>query len=113
MNKKIVYTSKVTSENFEEFVKEEGVSVVDVYTIWCGPCMVLSPIIDALAADFTEEGANVKVGKMDADANHEKLVELGIMSIPTILIYKNGDLLDKHTGAIPKDKLKEMIKKHV
>lgn len=109
----MVYVSKVTSENFEDFIMNKGLSVIDIYASWCGPCMVLSPIIDQLAADFTEEGANIKVGKMDADTNHDKLVELGIMSIPTILIYKNGELVEKHTGAIPKDKLKEMIKKHV
>lgn len=113
MSQKIVYVSQVSTQNYEEFTKGEGVIVVDVWAKWCGPCMVLSPIIDQLAADFTEEGANIRVGKMDADSNHEKLVELGIMSIPTILIYKNGELAERHTGAIPKEKLRDMIKKHV
>jgi thioredoxin 1 len=113
MDTKIVYTSNISSENYNDFINEGGVAVVDVYATWCGPCMVLSPIIDQLAADFTADGSKVRVGKIDADINHDKVVELGIMSIPTILIYKDGDLVDKHTGSIPKEKLREMIKKHI
>ncbi len=113
MSAKIVYVSKVDSENYEEFIKNDGINVVDVWDLWCGPCMVLSPIIDQIAADFTEEGVNIKIGKMQAGTNRDKLIELGITSIPTILIYKNSELVEKHIGAIPKDKLKDMIKKHV
>jgi len=113
MSTKMVYVSEVNTANFEEFSKTKGVIVIDIWAKWCGPCLVLSPIIDALAADFTEEGANIRVGKMDADANRDKIVDLGVMSIPTILIYKDGELVDKHTGAIPKEKLREFIKKHI
>jgi thioredoxin 1 len=113
MSTKIVYVSEVNGQNFEEFTKTEGIVVVDIWAKWCGPCMVLSPIIDQLAADFTEEGSSVKVAKMDADSNRDKVIDLGITSIPTILIYKDGEQVDRHTGAIPKEKLREMIKKHI
>ncbi len=112
-NTKIVYVSEVNTNNFEEFINNDGINVIDVHAIWCGPCKVLSPIIDQLASDFTEEGSNIRVGKMDADANRDKIIDLGVTSIPSILIYKGGQLVERHTGAIAKEKLREMIKKHI
>ena len=109
----IAYVSEVNTENFKDYIKGEGIAVIDINAIWCGPCKVLSPIIDALAAEFTAEGANIKVGKMDADANRDTVVDLSVTSIPTILIYKNGELVDTHKGMISKAKLKEMIQKYV
>ena len=114
-NVKIAYVSEVNNKNFAEYVKTPGIVVVDLYAEWCAPCKVLSPIIDALAAEFTDEGASVVVGKMDIEkeGNREIVVELGVTSIPTIVIYKNGELVERNTGMIQKLKLKELIKKHV
>ena len=114
-NVKIAYVSEVNSKNFADYTKTNGIVVVDLYAEWCSPCKVLSPIIDSLAAEFTEEGANIIVGKMDIEkeGNKEIVVDLGVSSIPTIIIYKNGEIVDRNTGMIQKAKLKELIQKHI
>lgn len=109
----IAYVSEVNSKNFEDFSKMEGIVVIDIWAKWCNPCLVLSPIVDILAAEFTEEGANIHVGKMDVDANRDIAADLSITSIPCILIYKNGEMVDKNVGMISKVKLKEIIQKHI
>lgn len=95
-------------DNFEEFTTT-GLAVVDVWAEWCGPCRVLSPIIDQLS----EELESVKIGKLDADKNQEILKSLGIRSIPTILIYKDGEIVDRNVGMIQKEDLKILIEKYM
>lgn len=105
----INHTVKLTDENFKEFIKE-GVAVVDLFAIWCKPCAAMAPIIDELASDYNP---NVKVGKMDTDESREVVLELGIRNIPTILIYKDGQVVEKHVGAASKTQLKAIIDKYV
>ena len=114
-NVKIAYVSEVDSKNFENYTKTKGIVVLDIAASWCAPCKVLSPIIDSLAAEFTEEGANVLVGKMDIEkeGNREIVAKLGVTSIPTIVIFKDGEIVDKNTGMIQKIKLRELIQKHI
>jgi thioredoxin 1 len=113
MSTNVVYVSEVTTNNFNDFISHEGIAVVDIWAEWCNPCKVLSPIVDMVASEFTSEGANVKVGKLNVDVNREVAADLGVTSIPTIVIYKNGEIVDKHTGMLKKDKLKELIQKHI
>ena len=105
--------TEITDANFDDFVKNEGISVVDFQAFWCSPCKALGPIVDQLAVEFTVEKANVKVGKMNVDNSRDKSVDLGITSIPTILIYKDGVLAERHVGMIQKPKLRELIEKHM
>ena len=81
---------RFTSENFEaEVLKSEVPVLVDFYADWCGPCKRMAPIVEQLAAEY--EG-RLKVGKMDVDANTDIAVKYGIMSIPTLIIFKNGEI---------------------
>ena len=99
---------KVTNSTYNEFTSS-GIVLLDIKTEWCGPCKALSPIIDELADEYT----NVKIGKMDADENSETTQELGIRSIPTILVYKDGMIVEKHVGGASKAQLKSLIDKHL
>ena len=109
----IAYVSNVDSNNFEEFSKQEGLVVIDIWAEWCMPCKVLSPIVDTVAAEFTQEKLDVKVGKMDVDKNKDLAAELGVTSIPTILIYKDGEVIHKNVGMIQKAKLKQLIQEKI
>ena len=106
----IVYVKELTDDNFKDFISKNGLVLVDVWATWCNPCKLISPIVDEISNDFHEK---VSVGKLDADKNRESLSELGVRNIPTILIYKNGEVVEKSVGLISKDKLAEMINNHL
>ena len=91
-------TVELTDSNFDQFVKENDNVVVDCWAAWCGPCRMLSPIIEQLA----EEKTNISFAKLDVDKNRVVPMRYGIMSIPTLLYFKNGKLVDKTLGALPK-----------
>ncbi len=78
--------------------------VVDFWATWCGPCRMIAPIIEELAADFDGQ---IVVGKCDVEENDDLAAEFGIRNIPTILFFKNGEIVDKLIGAQPKAKLEE------
>ncbi len=84
--------------------------MVDVWAEWCGPCKLIGPIIDQISVDFKSK---LSVGKLDADVNRDIVKELGIRNIPTILLYKDGVIINKSVGAITKEKLTEMINEHI
>jgi len=89
--------------NFEDEVLKSGQTVlVDVFATWCGPCQMMSPIIDEIAE---ETAGKVKVGKVDSDHNMAICQKYGIMSIPTILIIKNGEVVEKFVGVTSKDEI--------
>jgi thioredoxin 1 len=100
---------KLNNENYKEIVST-GLTVVDVKTDWCGPCKVLSPIIDELSDEY---GNIVKFGKLDADESGEIVKDLSIRNIPTILIYKDGEIVERSVGMISKNELKELVNKHL
>ncbi|MDD3284276.1 MAG: thioredoxin [Patescibacteria group bacterium] len=93
--------------NFDEFVKNNNNLVVDCFADWCGPCKALAPIIDELAKEF--EGKGVKIVKLDVDQASATAEKFDIMSIPTVLYFKNGELKDTTMGLLPKDVLKNKI----
>lgn len=96
------------SENFKnEVLEDKGIVLVDVYATWCGPCKMLSPIVDAIA----EEEKDIKVGKIDVDVNTEVAEAYQVMSIPTLLLFKNGELMEKAVGLQTKDQILAMINK--
>jgi len=100
-----------TDANFKkEVLDKEGVAVVDFWAEWCGPCRMIAPIIEELSNEM--EG-KVKVGKLDVDSNPEVATKYGIRSIPTILILKNGEVVEKQVGVTTKDSLKGMIDKQI
>lgn len=91
---------KITGENFEEEVlKSEKNVIIDFYADWCGPCKMMSPIIDSIAEEL---GEKVKVGKVNTDDNMELAEKYGIMSIPTIMIFENGEIRNHFVGVTDK-----------
>jgi len=97
----------VTDANFEELVKSDKPLVVDFWAEWCGPCRMIAPFVDELAQEY--EG-KITIGKLNVDENDEVVSQFGIRTIPTILFFKNGQVVDKHIGAAQKNVLEDKIK---
>lgn len=96
----------ITKENFNsEVLKAEGTVLVDFWATWCGPCRMLSPIVDEVASEHPD----VKVGKINVDEQPELAQQFGIMSIPTLLVFKNGEKVQESVGLIPKEKVESLI----
>ncbi|NLP45598.1 MAG: thioredoxin [Epulopiscium sp.] len=96
-----------TDSNFEKEVLQSDTPVlVDFYADWCGPCRMMAPVIDELAKDY--EG-KAKVGKINVDKNGDTASKYGVMSIPTLLLIKNGKVVDQIVGAVPKQQLSQRI----
>ena len=90
---------KITNENFnEEVLNSDKITIVDFYADWCGPCKMMSPIIDKIA----EENDNIKVGKLNVDEAQDIAVKYNVMSIPTIIIFKNGNEYKRFVGVTSK-----------
>jgi thioredoxin 1 len=102
---------EVTDANFKKEVLESQTPVlVDFWAEWCGPCKMIAPVVEQLAKDF---GGKLKVGKVDVDSNQQTSMQFGIRSIPTLLIFKNGKVVDQIVGAVPKQALADKVTKHL
>ncbi|MEQ6123479.1 thioredoxin [Pseudotenacibaculum sp. MALMAid0570] len=98
---------EITDATFDEVVlKSDKPVLVDFWAAWCGPCRMLAPIVDELSTDF--DGKAV-VGKVDVDANQEFAAKYGVRNIPTVLIFKGGELVDKQVGVAPKSVYEQKI----
>lgn len=96
---------EVTDKTFEDFIDSNEVVVLDCWAAWCGPCRMLTPIIEQLA----KERSDVVFGKLNVDHNRQIPMKYGIMSIPTLLYFKNGQLVDKTLGALPRARIEEKL----
>lgn len=101
----VAYITELNDNNYKEFVSE-GLVLVDVWAPWCGPCKMISPIVDKVSADYF---GKAKVGKLEADSNRDIVSELGIRNIPTLLVYKDGEIVDKLVGSVQEEKITESL----
>ena len=100
-----------TDQNFKKEILESGkVALVDFWAAWCGPCMMLGPVIEELAGDY--EGKAV-IAKLNVDENPKIAAQYGIRSIPSLLLFKNGQLVDQMLGALPKNQIAKKIDEHI
>ncbi len=101
----------VTDAIFEEEVlKSELPVLVDFWAVWCGPCRMVSPTVESMAQEYAEK---LKVVKLNVDENQAVPSKYGIMSIPTLLLFKSGELKETIVGALPKGKIVEVVSKHL
>lgn len=99
----------LNEKNFDEKIKN-GVVVVDFFATWCGPCRMMTPILEEVSEEYEDK---IQIYKVDVDDNEKLSKNFGILSIPTILIFVNGEMKEKHVGLWLKDDLSEAIEKYL
>lgn len=97
---------EITDSNFESVINGDQPVLVDFWAEWCGPCKMIAPVVEELATEY--EGKAV-IGKVDVDSNPEVSAKFGIRSIPTLLVFKGGEIVDKQIGAVPKGVLSQKL----
>ncbi len=103
---------EVTDQNFAEEVEaSEGLAMIDFWATWCGPCRLVAPIVEELAEEYQDKG--LRVCKLDVDSNPQVTTRFQVRSIPSILFFKNGQLVDKVIGAVPRPHLEEKVREHL
>jgi thioredoxin 1 len=102
--------SEVTEKTFDEVLKKNNLVLIDFWAAWCMPCKMLEPTIEEISKEYKDK---VFVGKVDIDHNRELASRFGIMSIPTVLLFKKGQVADMIVGAVPKSEIKKVLEKHL
>ncbi len=101
----------VTDADFDSVVLKSDIPVlIDFWAAWCGPCKLIGPIVEELAGEYA---GKFKICKLDVDNNQKTAFQYGIRSIPTVLIFKNGEVVDSILGAVPKQKIVDRIQTHI
>jgi thioredoxin 1 len=103
-------TVEMTDATFKEMILNHPLVVVDCWARWCGPCRLVAPIIEELSRDYV---GKILFGKLDVDENREFSTQYNIISIPTLLVFKNGRLVDTIIGAMPRQTLEQKITRHL
>ena len=99
-------TLEITDSNFNNVISKNKTVLVDFWAEWCGPCRIIGPVIEELANEY--EGKAI-IGKLDVDSNQESSVKYEVRSIPTIITFKDGEIVDRQVGAVPKETLKNIV----
>jgi len=105
----IAYITELNEQNYKSFT-ENGLVLVDIKAEWCGPCKVIGPLVDQISSEYHGQ---LKVGKLDADDARDLITELGVRNIQTLLLYKDGEIVERNTGMVTKEKIQELITNHL
>jgi len=97
---------RLTTKDFDNFISSHKVAVVDFWAEWCAPCLILAPIIEELAQDYPQVG----FGKVNSDEEPEIASRYGVMSLPTVIFFKDGEPVDEVIGAVPREEIETRIK---
>lgn len=102
---------EITDQNFADTIEgSTGLTLIDFWAEWCGPCRIVAPIVEALADEYSDDG--VTVGKLNVDENPKLTVRFAVRSIPSVLFFKDGKHVDTVVGAVPRPTLEDKIKEH-
>lgn len=100
-------TVTITDENFEnEVINSDLPVLIDFWAVWCGPCKIIAPVVEQLAEEYS---GKLKVGKLDVDNNQETSIKYGVRSIPTLLLFKNGQVKETIIGAVAKQQIVQKV----
>ncbi len=105
----VAYITELNEQNYKSFT-ETGLVLVDIKAEWCNPCKVIGPFVDQISSDYQ---GRLSVGKLDADGARDLISKLGVRNIPTLLLYKDGEIVERNTGMITKEKIEELINNHI
>jgi thioredoxin 1 len=102
---------EVTDDTFEEVVLQAATpTVVDFWAVWCGPCKMIAPVLEEIAADYDDQ---LQIAKLDVDHNNQSAMKYGVMSIPTLILFKDGKPVERVIGFMPKQKLLDKLTPHL